>query len=48
VQLGNVATRFPGVTLKWDAAAMRFAGRPECERLLTRNYRDGWQIKAVV
>jgi hypothetical protein len=48
VQLGNVATRFPGVTLKWDAAAMRFEGRPECERLLTRNYRDGWEIKAVV
>lgn len=48
VQLGNVATRLPGVTLKWDAAAMRFEGHPEAERLLTRRYRDGWEIKAVV
>ena len=48
VQLGNVATRFPGVTLKWDAAAMRFEEHPEAERLLTRKYRDGWEIQAVV
>jgi hypothetical protein len=43
-----VATRFPGVTLKWDAAKMRFEGQPEAERLLTRKYRDGWEINAVV
>lgn len=48
VQLGNVATRLPGVTLKWDAVAMRFEGYPQAERLLTRDYRDGWKIEAVI
>ena len=47
VQLGNVATRFPGVTLEWDAAAMRIPNKPEAERLLTKQYRDGWKIAAV-
>ena len=28
VQLGNVATRFPGKTLEWDAAAMRIPNFP--------------------
>ena len=47
VQLGNVATRFPGVTLEWDAAALRFPNKPEAERLLTKTYRDGWNIAPV-
>ncbi len=47
VQLGNVATRFPGVELAWDAAAIRFPGHPEAEALLTTRYRDGWQIEPV-
>ena len=47
VQLGNVATRYPGVTLEWDAAALRFPNQPEADRLLTKPYRDGWKIAAV-
>jgi hypothetical protein len=47
VQLGNVATRFPGATLEWDAAALRFPNKPDVERLLTKQYRDGWKIAAV-
>ncbi|MHA3775366.1 Gfo/Idh/MocA family protein [Verrucomicrobiota bacterium sgz303538] len=48
VQLGNVATRFPGVTLEWDAAGLRIPNKPEAELLLTKKYRQGWEISAVV
>jgi predicted dehydrogenase len=44
VQLGNVATRHPGKTLQWDAAAMKFPNAPEAEKLLTKQYRSGYQI----
>ena len=47
VQLGNVATRFPGETLTWNAADLRIPNKPEAERLLTRQYRNGWKIEAV-
>jgi hypothetical protein len=47
VLLGNVATRIPNVTLSWNAAAMALPGHPEAERFLRRNYREGWEIKAV-
>ncbi|MEA3212114.1 MAG: hypothetical protein QOE70_5171 [Chthoniobacter sp.] len=48
VQLGNVATRFPGTTLEWDAAGMRIPNKPEAERLLTKEYREGWKITATL
>lgn len=48
VQLGNVATRVPNVTLQWDAAALRIPNSPEADRLLTQKYRDGWTIAPVV
>jgi hypothetical protein len=47
VQLGNVATRFPGVKLEWDAPGLRFKNHAEAGKLLTKNYRQGWEIKAV-
>ena len=47
VQLGNVATRSPGTELIWDAAALRIPNHPAAERLLTKQYRDGWKIEAV-
>ena len=47
VQLGNVATRFPGAELTWDAAAFRVPNHADAERLLTKQYRDGWKIDAV-
>ncbi|MDQ3625372.1 MAG: Gfo/Idh/MocA family oxidoreductase [Verrucomicrobiota bacterium] len=47
VQLGNVATRLPGVTLEWDSAAMRIPNSREAEALLTKEYRAGWKIAAV-
>jgi predicted dehydrogenase len=45
VLLGNAATRIPGVTLDWDATAMRLPGHPEAERFLRRKYREGWEIQ---
>ncbi len=47
VQLGNVASRFSGVKLDWDAAAMKFAGKQEAEALLTKPYRKGWELIAA-
>jgi predicted dehydrogenase len=47
VQLGNIATRHPGVELHWDAAAMRFPGHPGADSLLKRAYREGWNIQPV-
>ena len=47
VNLGNIATRFPGVALQWDAAGLRIPNHLAAEKLLTREYRDGWGIEAV-
>jgi predicted dehydrogenase len=47
VQLGNVAARFPGVELEWDAAGMKIAGNPEAEKLLTKEYRKGYEVTAA-
>jgi len=43
VIIGNVAARFPGETLKFDAKALKFPGKPEADQYLTRTYRDGWK-----
>ena len=47
VQLGNVATRVPGVSLQWDAHACAIPNEPKANALLTKPYRDGWKIEAV-
>lgn len=44
VQLGNVAARFPGKTLAWDAANLKIAGNAEAEALLTKTYRKGFEV----
>jgi predicted dehydrogenase len=43
VIIGNVAARFAGQTLKFDAKALKFPGTPEADQHLTRTYRDGWK-----
>jgi predicted dehydrogenase len=47
VQLGNVATRVPGVLLEWDVEALKFRNNAEAGRLLTKTYREGWTIDPV-
>jgi predicted dehydrogenase len=41
--LGNVAYR-SGVSLVWDAAALRCPNHPDAERFLRRSYRKGWTL----
>ena len=42
VLLGNLAIR-TGKKVMWDSAKMK-ADSPEANRLVTREYRDGWEI----
>jgi hypothetical protein len=46
VIIGNVAAHFPGETLKFDAKALAFPGKPEASQYLGRTYRRGWSLKA--
>jgi len=41
--LGNVAFRM-GRKLEWDAASMSIPNAPEAEKLLGRDYREGWSL----
>ena len=45
VLIGNVAAHFPGETLAFDPAALRFPDKPDANQHLTRAYRDGWRVK---
>jgi len=42
VLIGNVAARFPGETLEFDARGLSFPKRREANEFLTRSYRNGW------
>jgi hypothetical protein len=33
--------------LKWDAEALRFTNHADADKLLTKEYRDGWKVAAV-
>ena len=43
VLLGTVAIRFPGETLKWDAAKLQISNLSEAQQWLTKEYADGWE-----
>lgn len=47
VLLGGVATFFPNELLEWDAAKLKFKGKPDAERLIRRPYRKGWEIAGL-
>jgi len=47
VLLGNIANRFQGEQLEWDAANLSFPNKPEANQYLRRDYRDGWQIEGL-
>lgn len=42
--LGMIATRFPGVRLEYDGAAMRFTNHDEANRWLSPAFRQGWTL----
>jgi len=44
VLIGNVAARFPGETLEFDARRLAFPKRSEASQYLTRGYRKGWGV----
>ncbi len=47
VLLGNIAVRYRGTKLEWDAAAMQITNHEEANQWLRREYRDGWDIQPV-
>lgn len=47
VQLGNIAVRFPGKKLEWDAANLTVTNLPGANAFLTKSYRPGWEVEAV-
>lgn len=44
--IGNVSQRI-GRRLTWDGASEQFTGDPAANRLLTREYRKGWDLAAL-
>jgi predicted dehydrogenase len=42
--LGNIAVRFAGQRLEWDAAKLRFANSEPATRLVSKEYRKGWDL----
>ena len=44
VLLGNVALRYPGKRLLWDAPNMMITNVPEADQFLRHEYRAGWSL----
>jgi hypothetical protein len=44
VLLGNLALRFPGQRLDWDAANMKVTNVAEANEFVRPNYRSGWTL----
>ena len=44
VLLGNVALRFPGQRLEWDAPNMKVTNVAEANQFVQHNYRSGWTL----
>ncbi len=42
--LGNIAVRFAGQRLEWDAAGLRFPNSAAATRLVKTEYRKGWDL----
>ncbi|MDB4614474.1 gfo/Idh/MocA family oxidoreductase, partial [bacterium] len=43
VLLGNVAYR-SGKEVVWDAANLKCVGNPEAQKLISKEYRSGWEV----
>jgi hypothetical protein len=44
VLLGNVAMRFPGTRLLWDAPNMTVTNMPNADAFIRHEYRAGWSL----
>lgn len=47
VLLGNVASKFPGKVLEWNARKMKFRNSGDANDALRRKYRKGWATKGL-
>ena len=47
VLLGNIAVRYRGKSLKWDAEEMKISNHEEANQWLRREYRQGWDIAST-
>lgn len=47
VLLGNIAVRYRGRKLEWDAKAFQITNLVEANSWLWRDYREGWEIEPV-
>jgi hypothetical protein len=44
INISAIAQRFEGKKLLWDHENMQFTNEPEANKLLWREYRDGWEL----
>jgi len=44
--LGNIAVRFAGTKLEWDSAHLKFTNSPAATKLVSTEYRKGWDFVA--
>jgi predicted dehydrogenase len=42
--LGNIAVRFAGKKLEWDAAKLRFTNSEDATKFVSKEYRKGWDF----
>jgi hypothetical protein len=47
VLLGNIANRFPGQTLEWNAEKLRFTNFKEANKYIRRRYRRGFKVRGL-
>ena len=47
VLLGSVATRFPNVSMEWDAKKLKFTNVSDANQYVRRRYRKGWEVKGL-
>jgi predicted dehydrogenase len=45
--MGNIAVRFAGKKLEWDAAKLRFTNSDAATKLVSKEYRKGWDLLSV-
>jgi predicted dehydrogenase len=45
--LGNIAVRFAGTKLEWDAAHLRFTNSEAATKLVSKEYRKGWEVPGL-
>ena len=47
VQLGNIAAKLPGQSLDWNAEKLSIENDSKANKLLTKEYRKGFEVRAV-